>query len=107
MASTNNEASRMNKQRIKILSKSEINELYGVPRFNSNEYETYFALDKKEYKLMSERGSIASKVHFILQLGFFKATSQFFNCTFDEVKRDVCFILQKYFQNKHATQIKH
>jgi TnpA family transposase len=49
---------------------------------------------------MSERGSIASKVHFILQLGFFKATSQFFNCTFDEVKCDVRFILQKYFDNK-------
>lgn len=86
-------------KRLKILSQSEINELYGIPYFNSNEQETYYALDKKEYKVMSERGSLASKVHFILQLGFFKATSQFFNCTFDEVKRDVCFILQKYFEN--------
>lgn len=58
----------MKKQRIKILSKSEINELYDIPTFNSNEQEAYFALSKKEYKIMSERGSLASKVHFILQL---------------------------------------
>lgn len=89
----------MNDNRLKILSKSEINELYGVPRFNRNEQETYYALDKKEYKIMSGRGSLASKVHFILQLGFFKATSQFFNCTFDAVKSDVNFILDKYFEN--------
>lgn len=86
-------------KRLKILSQSEINELYSIPYFNSNEQETYYALDKKEYKVMSERGSLASKVHFILQLGFFKATSQFFNCTFDEVKHDVFFILHKYFDN--------
>lgn len=89
----------MTKQRIKILSKSEINELYGLPCFNANEQATYFALDKKEYKAMSERGSLASKVHFILQLGFFKATSQFFNFTFDEVKPDIDYILQEYFKN--------
>ena len=48
---------------------------------------------------METGASALSKVHFILQLGFFKATLQFFNCTFDEVKNDVCFILHKYFDN--------
>ena len=89
----------MNKQRIKILSKSETNELYGVPRFNFNEREAYYTLNKKEHKVMLERGSLASKIHFILQLGFFKVTSQFFNCTFDEVKMEVDYILQIYFNN--------
>ncbi len=89
----------MTKQRIKILSKSEINELYGVPHFNPNEQEKYFSLDKKEYKTMLDRGTLASKVHFILQLGFFKATSQFFNCAFDVVKSDVDYILQQYFES--------
>jgi TnpA family transposase len=89
----------MTTQRIKILSKSEINELDGLPCFNSNERATYFSLDNKEYKAMSERGSLASRVHFILQLGFLKATSQFFNFTFDETKRDVGYILQEYFKN--------
>jgi TnpA family transposase len=86
-------------KRLKILSKTEINELYNIPNFNPDEQETYFSLNKKEYKIMSGRGSLASKIHFILQLGFFKATSQFFSYTFDEVKSDVDFILQKYFEN--------
>lgn len=89
----------MTTQRIKILSKSEINELYDLPSFNANEQMIYFALSQKEYKAMSERGSLASRVHFILQLGFFKATSQFFNFTFDEIKQDVDYILQEYFKN--------
>src|SRR3990167_4497012 len=89
----------MTKQRIKILSKSEINELYDLPCFNANEQATYFALDKKEYKAMSERGSVPSKAHFILQLGFFKATSQFFNFKFDDVKPHIDYILQEYFKN--------
>ncbi|MEO8402869.1 MAG: Tn3 family transposase, partial [Gammaproteobacteria bacterium] len=89
----------MSNKRLKILSQSEINELYGIPNFNSNERETYYALNKMEYTKMSERGSLASKVHFVMQLGFFKAASQFFNCTFDEVKSDVDFILYKYFEN--------
>jgi len=91
----------MNNKRLKILSQSEINELYGIPQFNSNEQETYFDLTKKEYKVMVGRGSLASsKVHFILQLGYFKATSQFFDCTFDEVNSDVNLILKRYFDKE-------
>ena len=90
----------MRDKRLTILSKSEINELYNTPHFNTSEREKYFSLDKKEYAGMSECGSLLSKVHFILQLGYFKATSQFFNCSFDEVKCDVNFILQQFFENK-------
>jgi TnpA family transposase len=90
----------MRDRRLKILSKSEINELYDIPQFTQNEKEAYFSLSKEERSIMSERGSLASKVHFILQLGYFKATPQFFNFEFDEVKGDVDFILQKYFDEK-------
>lgn len=89
----------MNKERLKILSKSEITELYSVPQFNANERRAHFSLSKKEYKAMESRGSLASKVHFILQLGYFKATSQFFDCKFDETKHDVDFILQEHWNN--------
>ncbi len=89
----------MTKQRLKILSKYEINELYNIPHFNSNEKEKYFSLDKKEYEAMSKCGSLASKLHFTLQLGYFKAASQFFNCAFDTVTKDVDFVLKKYFEN--------
>lgn len=90
----------MNQNRLKVLSQTEIKELYGTPQFNSNEQESYFDLNKKEYKVMSERGTLASKVHFILQLGYFKATAQFFNDSFNKVSNDVNFILKKYFDKK-------
>jgi len=89
----------MAKQRLKILSQSETNELYNTPRFTISEQQAYFSMSKKEYKAMYSRGSIASKVHFILQLGYLKATSQFFTFRFDEVKQDVDFILNTYFKD--------
>lgn len=90
----------MKNKRLKILSQTEINELYSTPQFNNNEQENYFDLNKKELEVMSERGTLASKIHFILQLGYFKTTSQFFNDPFNKVSRDVNFILKKYFDNK-------
>jgi TnpA family transposase len=90
----------MRDKRLKILSKSEINELYGTPRFTENERKNYFSLNEKEFKIMSARGSLTSKVHFILQLGYFKATSQFINTDIDEIKSDVDFILHEYFDNE-------
>lgn len=89
----------MNNKRLKILSKSEINELYAIPRFNANERAHYFALSKKEYRVMRTRGTLASKVHLILQLGYFKAMTQFFDFTFDKVKNDVDYILQQHLAN--------
>lgn len=90
----------MQAKRLKILSKSEINELYDIPQFTQNEKEKYFSVSKEEHKVMLERGSLASRVYFILQLGYFKATAQFFNCSFDEVKNDVNFILNRYFDKR-------
>ncbi|MDP1574972.1 MAG: DUF4158 domain-containing protein [Coxiellaceae bacterium] len=89
----------MNNNRLKILSKPEINELYDIPQFTANEQKNYFSLSKKEFKKMSGRGTLASKVHFIQQVGYFKATSQFFDCKFYETKNDVDYILQEYFEN--------
>lgn len=51
----------MEDKRLRILSRAEINKLYGIPQFNKNEQASYFALDKKEYEMISERGSLASK----------------------------------------------
>ncbi|MBS0358050.1 MAG: DUF4158 domain-containing protein, partial [Proteobacteria bacterium] len=90
----------MRNRRLKILSKSEINELYDLPQFTPDEKNKYFTLTKEENKVMQERRTLTSRIHFILQIGYFKATSQFFNCTFDETKKDVSFILQKYFDKE-------
>lgn len=83
----------MRDKRLKILSKSEIKELYGIPQFNDEEKKAYFLLNDKEFQLMDSRGSLSSKVYFILQLGYFKATSQFFDFVLNDVKSDMQFIL--------------
>ena len=62
----------MTDKRLRILSKAEINELYGIPQFTINEQKSYFSLSKKEQTDMDDRGSLRSKVHFIFQLGYFK-----------------------------------
>ena len=49
---------------------------------------------------MSGRGSSASQIHFILQLGYLKATSQFFNDKFDSMRNDIEFIIAKYFKDE-------
>lgn len=87
----------MNPRRLKILSNPEISTLYDLPQFTCEEQQNYYTLNKKEYKVMTARGSLASRVHFILQLGYFKASSQFFTCTFEQAQRDVTFILNEYF----------
>lgn len=95
-----NKVSLMKKERLKILSPSEVKELYGLPQFTDSEKTAYFSLNQKEYKLADSRGSLPSKVQFILQLGYFKATSQFFNVSFDDVQSDVDFILREHCKNK-------
>ena len=84
-------------KRLKILSNTEIEELYGLPTFTRPEQEQYFSLDPDALKVLSKRTTIASKVHFVLQLGYFKATSQFFNVDFPAVHNDIEYILKSYF----------
>jgi hypothetical protein len=92
----------MSTRRVKILSKSEINELYGLPELSSQEKQSYFSLTQEELTIIDARGSLESKVHFILQLGYFKAATQFFNCTFHEVKHDTKYILKTHFKGFYA-----
>lgn len=95
----------MNNKRLRILSKAEINDLYSVPQFTSSERQTHFSLNKKESEAMATRGTYSSKVHFILQLGYFKAASQFFNRPLSDARDDINFILQEHF-GKSAPKIK-
>ncbi len=89
----------MTKKRLKILSQLEINELYNIPCFTKSEQQAFFSLNNEEYTIMNSRRSVASKVHFILQLGYFKATSQFFSFAFNNLQQDVNFILNEHLNN--------
>jgi hypothetical protein len=53
-------------KRLAILSKDEIEGVYGLPPFNEAERNFFFTLDELETKEMESKNSIESRVHFIL-----------------------------------------
>ncbi len=92
-------------KRLAILSKDEIENIYGLPSFNEAERNFFFTLDESETKEMESKNSIESRVHFILQLGYFKCKSLFFDVSFSEVREDVHYILKRYFPNAKTPRI--
>lgn len=87
-----------NLKRIYLLPESEIADLYARPIFNQNEQQLYFDLNQVELVLLSQLGTVKTKVYFILQLAYFKAKNQFFTFTFDDVQEDVRYVLAKFFK---------
>ncbi len=86
-----------NTKRIQLLSSSEEEELYARPIFNTQEQIYYFTLNLSERNALSQHRNTKTRIHFILQLGYFKAKHQFFNFSLDEVSNDVQFIVRTYY----------
>ena len=86
-------------KRLRILSQTEIETLYGLPRFTQDEQTEYFTLSPAEKELLRDLRSEHTQCYFILQLGYFKAKQMFFTFDFHEVKDDVQYILEQYFPN--------
>jgi len=80
-----------------ILEIEEIARIYAFPDFTPDEREIFFILSTQERQQLSKFRGIASKVHFILQLGYFKAKHLFFTFNFEDRAVDTAFILAKYF----------
>ena len=91
------------KTRIILLSNAEIEEFYSLPIFNKKDREIFFALSNSDYKLLDEYRTQKLKIYFILQLGYFRATQQFYNFKFDDVLEDVSYLINKYFTTSQNT----
>ena len=89
-------------KRLSLLSISEKNIIYNIPNFNQRERKFYFDLKEidKDF-IFNKLSGLNSKIQFILQLGYFKATFRFFNFNFCDVSDDIQYILQKHFP-KHS-----
>ena len=108
------------KDRVKILEDHEIDELYGLPRFDTDEQAYYFSLTQEERDIANSHRALENRVLFILQAGYFKAKTMFFSFEFNEAQDDVRYILRQHFplsadirlvepvlrQTKHAQQQK-
>ena len=91
------------KTRITLLSNAEIGELYSLPLFNKQDREDFFALSNSDYKLLDQYRTQKVKVYFILQLGYFRATQQFYNFKFEDILGDVSYLIHKYFDQSKNT----
>ena len=78
-----------NSKRLTILTSEEITHLYRIPSFDDDERATFFSLESVERKIVGELTSVAVRINFILQLGYFKAKRDFFNFTFQEVRHNI------------------
>jgi hypothetical protein len=87
-------------KRLRILTRNEIQELYGLPQFTCEERIRYFSLNPLEQEEMEKCRYISPKIHFILQLGYFKAKKMFFIFNPKTIQKDRQYILRKYFPER-------
>ncbi len=91
-------------ERIQLLSNTEVEELYARPEFNPHEQALYFSLTPAERALLEGFRNTQTRIHFILQMGYFKAKQQFFTFSLDEVRSDAQYIVATYYSNADAAQ---
>ena len=87
--------------RLTILEDQEIDELYGLPRFTPDERVHFFAPSLEERDAADRHHTLANRVLFILQAGYFKAKKMFFSFEFDEVREDVWHVLRQHYPPHH------
>jgi TnpA family transposase len=86
-------------KRIALLSETEITDLYSRPDFSQQERELYLTLGADERVILSQYGSIKTRIYFILQFGYFKAKQQFFKFDLADVQSDVEYIISHFFSD--------
>lgn len=93
--------SEIKNHKIQLLPQAEISTLYDLPRFTSlEERDFFFATTDKEIKAMSSYNTTKTKLYFLLQLGYFKATKQFYSFSFEDVVDDIKYLVQIHFPGK-------
>ena len=84
--------------KLKILSDSQIDELYAIPVLGESDQWEIFELNELEYASLHSFHTLPSKLLFVLQLGYFKIKQQFW--TLDALlcqKEDLKYLIHRYF----------
>jgi TnpA family transposase len=90
--------------RLSILTRREIDDLYGLPRFTDEDRQTYFELDEAETRATHAR-TLPIAVHLALQLGYFRAKRQFFDYELEAVQDDLQYIVRRHFPHADPVAI--
>ncbi len=93
-------------KRLKIISYSEYKKVYERPLFTASDRNFFFELDEVELSHVIKSKSITARVLFVLQLGYFKCSSRFFNFDLLDCKQDSIYIIERYFSNYNFESLK-
>lgn len=88
------------KKRLSILSESEVNDLYSVPKFTDQQRGHFFNITPQEELFVKKRRELISKAYLVLLLGYFKAKPVTLKFKLSDVRDDLRYILEKYFDAK-------
>jgi TnpA family transposase len=86
-----------NSGHLRILSDTEINDLYELPQLTKDEMSLLFELNVSESAILTSGLSMERKIDAIIQLGFFRKKKRFFDFTFADVTAEVGYIVALYF----------
>ena len=88
-------------KRLTILTEAEKTALYGLPDFDDFQRIDLFAMADAEHALAFARKGVATQLHCLLQIGYFKAKNAFFRFSLiDAPAEDLKFLMQRYFPGK-------
>lgn len=90
-------------RRLAILTADETQALFGLPNLMPDEREIFFSLDPAEAEMVASARSIDTKFFFLLQLGYFKISHQFFVFTWHDVAADRAYLMARYFPQETAS----
>ena len=91
--------------RLAILTASEIDDLFALPRFTKEDRQLYFDLNPVEQEAAAAY-NFPVAAHFVLQLGLFKARQQFFVYEQEAVLDDLRHIVERHFPDKDPALLK-
>ena len=83
--------------RLSLLSIDEINAIYSISALVEEERLWLFELDNDDVEYLNSLKTVAEKINYILQLGYYRAVNCFFKFSFQKVRDGVNFILERYF----------
>ena len=74
--------------RLSILNDDEIEDLYGLPHFDDEDRRLYFDLSPAEKAAVGAIRTASVAAYLILELGYFKATRQFFSFEPEQIESE-------------------
>jgi TnpA family transposase len=83
--------------RLSILSDEEIEDLYGIPKFDDEDRRELFTLDSRDQRYVKGLKDPASRINYVLQLGYFRDSQYFFSFSLQKVREDAWFVIHNLF----------